>query len=313
MKKRAFLQISFAWLFAIIAGIFILFLAIYGITKLIDTEQAIQDAKTGKEIGILLNPLETSFESATTSFLTFPVETRIYNKCNLYGNFGNQVIQVSQKSFDKWTKTNIDIEFPNKYIFSEKYIEGKKDYIFSKPFYFPFKVADLIYLTASSKKYCFSDAPEDIQDEILTLNQENLLLDNCQEDNIKICFGLDSDCDINVYYDDGSGYVEKTEDNFLTKSYFESNALMYAAIFADKNLYECQLKRLMQRTGSLALLYKDKSTFISQTAGCNANLNLLELNDLANNLESSADLAQMSYIAEDIQDKNKDNSQCRLW
>ena len=57
--KKGFLQISFAWLFAIIVGIFILFLAIYGVTKLINVGQYQIDSETAKNLGILLNPLET--------------------------------------------------------------------------------------------------------------------------------------------------------------------------------------------------------------------------------------------------------------
>jgi len=47
--KKGYLQISFTWLFAIIAGAFILFLAIFMTSKLIGTEQVALDAKTGKK------------------------------------------------------------------------------------------------------------------------------------------------------------------------------------------------------------------------------------------------------------------------
>ena len=116
-KKNGALEISFGWLFAIIAGIVIIFLAIYISSKIINTEQETKSAETGKEIGILLNPLETSFESAQTTSITIPVETRINNKCELTGTFGRQVIQLDQKSFNEWTKTDIDVFFYNKYIF----------------------------------------------------------------------------------------------------------------------------------------------------------------------------------------------------
>ena len=82
IKNKGYLQISFAWLFAIIVGAVILFLAIYASTRLMSTEQTTLDAKTGKEIGILLNPLETGFESIKATSLGFPVNTRIYNRCN---------------------------------------------------------------------------------------------------------------------------------------------------------------------------------------------------------------------------------------
>lgn len=302
MDKKAYLQISFAWLFAIIVGAFILFLAIYGTIKFINIEQTTQDAKTGKEIGVLLNPLEISFETVKTTSLTMPVETKIYNRCNNNGVFGKQIIQISQKSFNKWTETEIDIGFSNKYIFSEKYVEGKKFYILSKPFDFPFKIADLIYITPSSKKYCFIEAPEDIEDEISELNQENLLVKNCSDSAIEVCFE-GGDCDINVY----GNYVKKNGE----KMYFEGDALMYAAIFADPEVYECQLKRLMQRTKQLALLYNDKATFVARE-GCHSDLNLLELSNSASDFSNSAkDLGSISNIAEDIGGKNE--GECKLW
>lgn len=309
MKKSGYLQISFAWLFAIIVGAIILFLAIFSTVKLIQTEQTTQDAKTGKEIGVLLNPLETGFETGKTTSLTLPVDTRIYNKCNNNGVFGKQIIQISQKSFNKWTETDINIGFENKYIFAEEYVEGKKFYVFSKPFEFPFKVTDLIYITSSLKEYCFVDAPEEIKEEISALKQENFLLENCSDSKkvVKICFSNIAGCNVKVNYN--MKYVEKNEG----KMYFEGDALMYAGIFSDKEIYECQLKRLMKRTGQLALLYKDKATFISQTAGCQSNLNLLGLSDSVNNLESSANLGSINYLVKDIKEKNEDNILCKLW
>jgi hypothetical protein len=305
MDKKGFLQISFAWLFAILVGAVILFLAIFLSTKLIRTEQTSIDAQTGKEIGILLNPLETSFESGTTTSLRLPIETRIYNKCNTNGVFGKQIIQISQKSFNKWTETDIDIGFSNKYLFSEKYSEGKKFYIFSKPFNFPFKVADLIYITPALEKYCFINAPDDIKKEILDLNQENLLVGACaNSENIEICFNNDF-CDINVNY--GMKYVEKNN----KKIYFEGDALMYAAVFANPEIYECQLKRLMQRVENLALIYRDKAMFISGT-GCHSNLNLLDLVNAAGSLSKSEELTIINNIVEEIKEKN-DLAGCALW
>ncbi len=303
IKKKGYLQISFAWLFAIIVGAVILFLAIYISTKMISTEQTSLDAKTGKEIGILLNPLETSFQSATVTFFTMPVETRIYNKCDDYGDFGKQIIQISQKSFNKWTETDIDVSFPNKYIFSEKEIEGKKFYVFSKPFDFPFKVADLIYITSSKKTYCFIKPPRDIEEEISKLNQGNILLkeeleeegNDCSENSIKVCFERETDCDIEVYDD----YVKKGEE----KIGFEGDALMYAAIFSDKDVYECQLDRLIQRTSHLALIYQDKANFIART-GCYSNLNLQGL--------INSEFDSMVSIVENIKEENE-YANCKLW
>jgi len=305
MNKKAFLNISFAWLFAIIVGAFILFLAIFASTKIIKTSETQIDAETAKEIGILLNPLETGFETGKVSSISLPSETRIYNRCNNNGFFGRQIIKVSQKSFDRWTDTDMDIGFSNKYIFSEEYVEGKKFYLFSRPFDFPFKVSDLIYIVSSEKNYCFSGVDgnkelNDITDEISALNQKNFFLKECPENSVMVCFSGNSEqCDVIVNI--AGKYVQKNNEI----SYFEGDSLMYAAIFSDKSVYECQLKRLMQRTESLALLYKDKADFVSGKE-CNSNLNseLLVLNNLANSLSSSSNLASVSYAVEEIKKKN---------
>ena len=82
---------------------------------MISTEGTIQSAKTSKEVGFLLNPLETSFESAITSSIIFPKDTRIYNRCDNDGDFGTQGIEIMQKNFNKWEETNLrDIKFQNK-------------------------------------------------------------------------------------------------------------------------------------------------------------------------------------------------------
>ena len=304
--KKGYLEISFAWIFALIVGAFILFLAIYLSTKIINTEQTAVDAKTAKEIGILLNPLETGFETGKVTYMVLPSETRVYNRCDAEGFFGKQVIKVSQKIFNKWTDTDIDISFQNKYIFSESMEEGKKFNIFSKPFNFPFKVSDIIYITPSSKKYCFINSPSSIKDEISSLKPENILTENCEQNAIQVCFDGGA-CEINVNY--GGKYVEKNG-KFL---YFEDDSLMYGAIFSDPETYECQLKRLMKRASNLALLYKDKSEFVSRV-GCNSEIKslLIDLSSQANSLQSSANLHSIAVISEEIKSENA-VSPCIIW
>tara|TARA_Y100000034_G_C6796993_1_gene357302 strand:+ start:29 stop:952 length:924 start_codon:yes stop_codon:yes gene_type:complete len=307
MNKRAFLQISFAWLFAIIVGGFILFLAIFTSTKIINVEQTSLDAQTAKEIGVLLNPLETGFETGKKNSLTLQAETRIYNRCNNDGVFGRQIIKVSQKSFGEWTDTDVNVGFSNKHVFSEDFVEGKKFFLFSKPFEFPFKVADLIYLTSSDKEYCFVNPPEEIKDEISDLNQENLFSENCPANSVEVCFDS-NDCDISVNY--GARFVEKDDE----KMYFYSDSLMYAAVFSDKEIYECQLKRVMQRTSQLTSLYKDKAEFISRE-GCNSNLNsdLLELSNLESGVSSSENLNNLMINLADNMQKKNNLAECKLW
>ncbi len=305
-KKKGALEISFGWLFAIIAGGAILFLAIYFSTKLIQTGTETISAEAGKEIGVLLNPLETSFESAQTTSITIPSETRIYNQCELTGNFGEQVIRLDQKSFNKWIQTNVNVRFGNKYIFSKDEMEGKKFYLFSKPFSFPFKIADLVYMTSSVDKYCFVNSPTEISEEISRLKQENLLSENCSGEEIQVCFNQ-GNCDINVDY--VNGVVEKD----AKIVYFEGDALMYGAIFSSQEIYECQLKRLMMRLKEISVLYQDKELIIAEKkCDNNLRLDLNELGNLAESLSSSEELMIVKMKADDVEEKN-DARRCLLW
>jgi hypothetical protein len=58
------------------------------------------------------------------------------------------------------------------FLFSKEQNSGLDYYVFSKPFEFPYKIADLVFLT--SENYCFLNAPEEIADEILGLRIENI-------------------------------------------------------------------------------------------------------------------------------------------
>ena len=124
-SKSGFLQISFAWLFAIIIGAVILFFAIYASVKLIKTESGVSTTETGKEITVLLNPLETGFGEESITVLSLPGDSRIDNSCELFGDFGEQHIGVSERKSGQWIDTGIDSISYNKYIFSEGGVEGR--------------------------------------------------------------------------------------------------------------------------------------------------------------------------------------------
>lgn len=306
-KKKAAMQMSFAWIFAIIVGVFILVLAIFAVNKFINVEEVSSSAESSKALGILFNPLETSFETGKVTSLSANVNTRIYNGCNYDESFGNQRLRTSQEGINGWSESIVDIKFDNKYIFSDEVIEGKKFYAFSKPFEFPFKVSDLIYLSSSEQKYCFVNPPEDIRYELRDLNQSNFYLGNCPSESKLVCFGK-KNCDVYVNY--GGKYVEQDGERI----YFEGDALMYAGIFSSKDEYECHVKRLMNRVENLAVVYEDKEEFLSQRVGCGSELkaDLIILENLVGSFESSEDLVVAQSVVENLDEENE-NARCRLW
>lgn len=320
-NKKAVVEFSFAWLFAIIIGAAILFVALFAVGKIIKQGQGQGDVVTARQIGILLNPLESSFTTATTTSFKLPLETRIYNDCDSFdGEFGKELIRVSQKSLNKWSESDSPVAVRNKYIFSENPIEGEKFYLFSKPLEMPFKVADLIYLTSDSRTYCFSDLPADseLRLDIETLNSSNprLQTQNCPEDSIKVCFSYSEDCEVSVIgfdqFDEGgsSGYVEKNGEQMD----YSGTALMMAAIFSEKEIYDCQVKRLTKRASSLAQLYSDKTKVISKT-GCGTNFGseLSSFAQLTANFGEQSSIINIMQQAKDLEEKNSVLGGCKLW
>ncbi len=305
MNNKAQLQISFGWLFAIIVGIAILGFAFWFSYKIIDTEDEVTSAEKGKEIEILANSFETGFESGKSTYLELGIETRIRNTCGLKGEFGEQELLIAQKSFNKWNPVEFETNIENRYIFSDTEVQGEEFYLFSKPFYLPFKVSDLVYLTSVEDKYCFISSPSKINDEINQINQNNLNT-ACSINDIRVCFNNGEECDIKVNTEKKK--VEKDGEVM----YYEGEALMYGAIFSDKETYECQVKRLMKRVSELCDIYQGKSWLI-QDKGCPSDevmVSTLAAN--AEALKTSADLSFVKDTSIDVDYQNK-KAICKLW
>ena len=313
MKSKKAIEFNFVWLFAIIAGAVILILAIYGAVKLGNIQRYQTDTEIAKKISIITDPLQAGFAEGSFGKISFKQETKINNLC--YDDaFGKNDISVSTRSRigEEWIKAGGATSIHNKYIFGGG--QGKEFYVFSKPFYFPYKVADLIFIT--SHNYCFVSPPQEIEDEIAGLNIPNIEIENCTGDSVKVCFGTGS-CDINVYgtcttgcdsnYDEG--YIEKTGSRI---NYVDS--LMYAGIFSDKEIYDCNVKRLMYRTAKIAEVFSKKADLM-EARGCSSNLqgDLNLLGSLTINA-SSSNLISVNQIAKQVEQKN-DNLRgfCEIW
>ncbi|HOW37199.1 MAG TPA: hypothetical protein PLK34_03040 [Candidatus Pacearchaeota archaeon] len=316
MKKRGALEISFGWLFAIIAGAVILFLAIFLSARIMGVGQKANSAQAQKGIGNLLELFESSFESSQEGKMDFTVETRIYNRCDNLEYFGEQLIGVTQKSFRKWPDAPMKDEmtsFQNKYIFSETVIEGRKFSAFSKPFEFPFKVTDLVYLIPSEKKYCFISTPSTLKSDFSKISPENIIFsqtgNDCSSDSINVCFSSQKDCEIQVSY--SKGQVLKKGKTM----HFDSDTLMYAAIFSESQIYECQVQRLMVRANELLGLYLKKSETISKEncLGLDLSSKLIEIKSHISGFKDSSDLDLISNLIQEANKVNQAEGSCALW
>lgn len=313
MNKKAF-EMNFAWIFSIVVGAVILFLAIYSASKLVSTERYKIDTETAAKLSILLDPLETSLESGKSSIITFSSETRIYNECFDYGNFGKQTISLSSKSRigKEWQKPGGDTSLYNKYIFSDSLEQSEQFSIFTKPLKMPFKISDLIFL--SGQEYCFIQSPEEIKDELEGLGIKNIHFtdkkSNCSETSKKVCFGQSSECDIAVYgsgNDFGSGYVSKEG-----KSLYYTGPLIYGALFSSPEVYECNIKRLMLRLINLCIIHKEKINMMEKRE-CSSILDshLISMISLAQT-NSSRGLLAVQQKADEIERIN-DAALCKVF
>jgi len=315
VKNKKGFEFSFGWIFAIIVGAVIIFLAIYGVTNFIKQQRGTSDTFAGKEIGIILSPVETSLESGKTNMISFPAETRVYNDCKTTGNFGSQGIRVAMKSGvgKEWQEPGLPSIFYNKYIFSTSTVEGKKAMVLAKPFSMPYKVADIILLWSAEEDYCFVNPPKEIEDEIEDLSIERINVTsskgNCKKNSKKVCFGS-TGCDVDV---DLISQRVKKYGQIIYYADDKENALLYGAIFSDPGIYECQVKRLMKRASELALLYRAKSESLSPR-GCSSNLesDLITYSNQTSVFNSSIALNDIQYSADELGRRNNALS-CKLF
>ncbi len=326
MNKKGF-EFSFGWIFSIIVGVVVIFLAIYASTNLVKSERNVQDTLNARELEILFQPVETVSSEAGVrqKSIIFPDEARLTISCSDSGEFGNSKIEVAtrRKASEEWRETGVGSTLNNKFIFSDDELEGKEFHIFTKPFTMPFKVGDLIFVW--DKDYCFINPSQDIVDDFDSLNLEESGIEikekisECKPESVKVCFGFGTDfensCDVNV--DLTTNRVQKEGRNV----YYRGN-LMYGAIFSDNDNYDCLVKRIMLKSDKLAELYSDKSTLISIKSenSCSSGISSLlevyrdkaKVNSNQSMLDTYIQFNDLYNYADEIDDFNSGLS-CELW
>jgi hypothetical protein len=311
IKDKRAIEMGFNWIFAIIAGGFILFLAIYTATNFIGMGQNTINTETAAKIVAVFDPLETGLASGKSSEISLAKKSKIYFQCDDLTNppFGQQIIAFSEQTFGtRYGEKNKGVPIKDKYVFVESVLEGKKIYLFTKPFFMSFKVADSVIMGIDD--YCFYDTPAEIQDEIEGLNLNNIHFPNSTEkcDGKKVCFDKTIGCDIKVSLKEGSVQKESK------KIYFVNN-LVYGAIFASPEIYECNVKRLMNKFNELGNIYLDKISIIERKQcepKIQEKLNFLMIG--AKNLKSSKELLKLYENALEIDQINEEAKPgCKLY
>lgn len=335
MNKQAF-EFSFGWLFALLVGAVILFLAIYAVTNLVDNLRLQKEAETGKDIGTILSPVETTLENAKYAELAVKQPTKLFNDCKISGSFGSQLISTKIKSGigNTWRAgETVPSTFHNKYLFSDAEVQAEKNfYIISKPFEFPFKVADIMIMWSDQTGYCFvdlSNAPGEIgglsaEFSSLLVNVTNVRSASvCPANSKKVCHERNAnECSPNKDIIIHDTYIERDGEELYyvySTNYDNPYPLLLAAIFSNKAIYDCQVQRLMMRANNLAKVYQEKTQVLSSVdSSCSFSTltsplaaYISETSQLVNNNDLNA-LFSIKSKAQEIQDAN-DILYCKLF
>ncbi len=316
--NRKGVEFAFSWIFAIIAGAVILISAVYITTRLVGTERRVGDTFIASELNTILNPIETNLEDSKYANIEFVDETRVFNECSTAGTFGKQQISTSSKLGigEDWGEKSVRKSSFNKYIFSRETEEtsDKNMRVIVRPLFAPFKVGDLTMLYGG--KYCFVNPSSDIEDLVndLSGNGANDIginitsnLNLCDRDSTTVCFNQVG-CEVNV--NTQARVVSKYENEL----YYDGDSLMLAAIFADPKIYECQIKRLMGRTGELAVIYAKKASYV-EGSGCSNNLNSeLQSFVVTTAINDSRDFVQnVVPTINNLEERNDQLANCKIF
>jgi hypothetical protein len=313
IKNKKGIAMSFNWIFAILAGGFILFLAVFSAGKFIRTSEQTLYTETAASLISLFDPLETGLASGKAHEIGFKKKSKIFFDCeeNLNPPFGKQTISFSEQTFsDEYGERGQRVSIKNKYIFAEDVVEGDDVYIFSKPFFMPFKVTDLVMVTSQDTDYCFYDSPDDIRESLEGLNMRNIIFMNetnkCE--GVDVCFGTSkTSCEVKVIED--QGYLIKRESG---KRVYYQGDLIYGAIFSSPTMYECNVKRIKVKFDELAKIYLEKIGIIERK-DCISNLGG-KLSVMLGGIEDSRALIGLFGLAEDVDSVNRQaKSGCQLY
>ena len=292
MKKA---QIQFGWIFAVIVGALILFLAFYFVGAILFQQREKEETEYARFLDILMNPFASFGHLIKSAYdkLMLPKESEVIIECNKEGfeNLGYNEISVIQKA--EKSNGGIQKKVYDKYIFAPQPMKGKEFDALSKPFEMPWRITNIIILWPSNQEYCFVNAPSKVKNELgnesnIGLNISSIIFSNsinkCPKNSIKVCFGGNCNGDIKV--DTGEKTVENCLGNSCKTVYysdFGGYSLMYAAIFSDPILYECNIKRIASRIKLEVYVYQKKALALRQR-GCNSVYDLNPLKNAAENL-----------------------------
>ena len=316
MNKRG-IELQFHWIFIMVAGALIL--TFFGTIAQKQYNLSVQKAEYQ-----LVNDLETAFSITLKTpnivnslFISSPIEFKCTDECSCAYKIGSA-----------------ELPFYNKLIFSADKQSGDVK-LWSPDFEKPFRAATFMIISSDENKYYLVHDLDTTELEKLKSklnNQLNIEFINRNKAEQKQYSGekktrfiyyltspttIDSsfnDKDVDAVQLDNSGSVSfyNYEGQFINKGfsqYSQDDASFFAAMFsADKNMYECQMKKVFKRLSEVGEVYKERT---NQLLVSNPNC-LYFANKIENvkSIASDADLKRFSELngaANDLERHNQED------
>ena len=302
-------MIEFNWIFVLIIGAVILFIAVFFVGKLIGTQQYASNTELAKNFDILLNPFASIGGMGTVTLaktIQMPQTTQINQSCSVKDRRITMYLRSESSTGKKWGEWGLPNQIYNKYIFSNAFMQAKTFEVFSMPLNLPFRIDDLIFIM--DKDYCFVNAPAEVKGEIGMVNLSKLRFvdstNDCKAGSIEVCFET-SGCDIRVVGDCTTttttdcnkfdyGYISKKG-----KLDYATTPMMYAAIFSDQKMYDCEMKMIKERLDGLIEIYKQKAVILAEQ-GCRTE----ELQTALEHLKSETSMEGLFIRAREVNGAN---------
>ncbi len=307
-------------IFALIAGISILVLSIYAVSKVADTKSYESNTKIAKQISVFIDPLQAGFATSSKGEIDFNQKVKLKNICENNSDFGSNRLSIATLDIRKkeYSDFGSTIDVKDKYIFSKEVFECQKIFSISKKFSYPFEVSDFIILIPDSEEYCFENAPEDIKKDLSFMELPNLYFSNCKSNNsqIQVC-GNAEDCNISIF-GECNEWTCKSKYNYgivkkNNKYFYYVDELLYPAIFSDYSNYNCNIYRLLKKSSILSDLYYQKSLNLN-ARGCATDVGSSIFN-WKDKIDSIDELSKMLDFYPESNEININNmeSACKLW
>lgn len=321
-SKKGGLQ--FGWIFAVIVGAVILFLAFYFVGQLMMEGRIESETVSARSLDIVLMPLSHFGElgAVTAYLLKLPQTSKIELSCELPSSFNplgsNSILLVAEQ---KEAGVGIPKKVYDKYLFGENLNKTPKKRFQSltKSVEMPWRIVDLTMLWPADRNYCFVSAPDRIEQElgdaITGLNISSISFDETDCNGANVCFKPGTNCDVEVSnsQQEGTGIVTKKLPGKPRESLnYAGDALMYAAIFSDSEIYNCNLQRIGKRLELEIEVYEKKAKILT-VEGC-PTVPLSDFKALVANtdLDFSSKLPQIWLKAKGIKQRNN-YAECKLF